>query len=142
MSYNSVMKASDAVREFHAAFNIPKVHPTNIEAVKLRLRLIREEYLEVLKAAGWTEWEDGNCQTYLSRIGEMDSLNLLKELADLAYVVYGTAEAFGWDLDEAVKRVHESNMTKLGEDGKPIYREDGKVLKGQNYKEPYLGDLV
>jgi len=43
---------------------------------------------------------------------------------------------------EAFKRVHESNMSKLGEDGKPIYREDGKVLKGPNYKEPDLGDLV
>ena len=48
----------------------------------------------------------------------------------------------GWDLDEALDRVHESNMTKLGEDGKPIRREDGKVLKGPNYKAPDLTDLV
>jgi len=67
---------------------------------------------------------------------------LLKELADLVYVVYGTAVSLGLNLDEALERVHESNMSKLGEDGKPIYREDGKVLKGSNYKEPYLGDLV
>jgi predicted HAD superfamily Cof-like phosphohydrolase len=47
-----------------------------------------------------------------------------------------------WDLDEAMHRVHESNMSKLGEDGKPIYRADGKVLKGPNYKEPTLTDLI
>ncbi len=47
-----------------------------------------------------------------------------------------------WDLDEALNRVHESNMSKLDEDGKPIYREDGKVLKGPNYKPPDLSDLI
>jgi len=47
-----------------------------------------------------------------------------------------------WDLDEAMHRVHESNMSKLDEDGKPIYREDGKVLKGPNYSPPNLEDLV
>ncbi len=66
----------------------------------------------------------------------------LKELADLVYVCYGYAATFGWDLDEAVERVHESNMSKLGDDGKPIYREDGKVMKGPNYKKPDLSDLV
>ena len=47
-----------------------------------------------------------------------------------------------WDLDEAMRRVHKSNMSKLGEDGKPIYRADGKVLKGPNYQPPYLNDLI
>ena len=66
----------------------------------------------------------------------------LTELADLVYVCYQYAANMGWDLDEALDRVHESNMTKLGEDGKPIRREDGKVLKGPNYKAPDLTDLV
>ena len=66
----------------------------------------------------------------------------LKELADLVYVCYQYAENLGWDLDEALNRVHISNMSKLGEDGKPVYREDGKVLKGPNYKPPTLTDLV
>jgi len=48
----------------------------------------------------------------------------------------------GWDLDKAMDRVHQSNMSKLGEDGLPIYRDDGKVLKGPNYKPPNLEDLV
>ena len=67
----------------------------------------------------------------------------LKELADLVYVCYQYAENMNWFLDEALNRVHVSNMSKLGEDGKPIYREkDGKVLKGPNYKPPDLSDLI
>jgi len=70
------------------------------------------------------------------------SENQLKELADLVYVCYQYAANLEWDLDEALKRVHKSNMSKLDEYGKPIYRADGKVLKGPNYKPPILTDLV
>jgi len=66
----------------------------------------------------------------------------LKELADLIYVCYQYAENMGWLLDEALDRVHLSNMSKLDEKGKPVYRADGKVLKGPNYKPPTLTDLV
>jgi len=66
----------------------------------------------------------------------------LKELADLVYVCYQYAASQDWDLDEAMRRVHESNMSKLDEYGKPIYRRDGKVLKGPNYAPPNLEDLV
>ena len=66
----------------------------------------------------------------------------LNELADLVYVCYQYAANMDWDLDEALHRVHESNMSKLDEDGKPIYRDDGKVLKGPNYAPPNLDDLV
>jgi predicted HAD superfamily Cof-like phosphohydrolase len=52
------------------------------------------------------------------------------------------AAFMGWDLDEAMKRVFESNMSKLGEDGRPVRREDGKILKGALYKPPTLSDLV
>ena len=65
----------------------------------------------------------------------------LKELADLVYVCYQYAANIGWDLDEALRRVHESNLSKL-DNGRPIYREDGKVLKGPNYQPPTLTDLV
>jgi predicted HAD superfamily Cof-like phosphohydrolase len=68
--------------------------------------------------------------------------NCLKELADLVYVCYQFAMNMGWDLDEALYRVHASNLSKLGEDGKPVRREDGKVLKGPNYEPPTLTDLV
>lgn len=67
--------------------------------------------------------------------------NQLKELADLVYVCFQYAVARGWELDEALSRVHQSNLSKLV-DGKPLRREDGKVLKGPNYKPPYVEDLV
>lgn len=65
----------------------------------------------------------------------------LKELADLVYVCFQFAAAAGWELDEALQRVHDSNMSKLV-DGKPVKREDGKVLKGPNYQPPFLEDLI
>tara|TARA_R110000868_G_scaffold3443_1_gene22173 strand:+ start:2838 stop:3263 length:426 start_codon:yes stop_codon:yes gene_type:complete len=102
------------------AMNLPFMRGTNVDI--MRMSLIEEEYLEVQEA------------------GHAD--DMLKELADLVYVTYGYAAKFGWDLDEAVRRVHASNMSKLGNDGKPIYREDGKVLKGPNYQKPDLSDLV
>ena len=92
--------------------------------------LIVEEFKEFLEAEG-----------LLFRHGRNAKEECLKELADLVYVCYQYAENMGWFLDEALDRVHLSNMSKLGEDGKPIYREDGKVLKGPNYKPPTLEDL-
>ena len=68
--------------------------------------------------------------------------NLLKELADLVYVTYGYAAAHGWDLEEAVRRVHASNMSKLDNDGGPVLNDEGKVMKGVNYQEPDMADLV
>lgn len=65
----------------------------------------------------------------------------LKELADLVYVCFQYAAAAGWELDEALDRVHKSNLSKLV-DGKPLKREDGKVLKGPNYEPPTLIDLI
>lgn len=72
----------------------------------------------------------------------INAADCLKELADLVYVCYQYAENLDWDLDEALNRVHESNMSKLGDDGQPIRRDDGKVLKGPNYQPPNLTDLV
>ena len=92
--------------------------------------LIVEEFKEFLEAEGM-----------LFSHGRNAKEECLKELADLVYVCYQYAENMGWFLDEALDRVHKSNMSKLGEDGKPIYREDGKVLKGPNYKPPTLEDL-
>ncbi len=93
--------------------------------------LVIEEFKEFLEA-----------EDHLYRDNPTVTAEALKELADLVYVCYQYAENMNWFLDEALHRVHESNMSKLGEDGKPIYREDGKVLKGPNYKPPNLSDLV
>ena len=83
---------------------------------------------------------DAEGMLYLSNLKHKE--NCLKELADLVYVCYQYAENMGWNLDEAMHRVHESNMSKLDKEGNPILREDGKVLKGPNYKPPNLEDLV
>ena len=70
--------------------------------------------------------------------------NLIKEEVKevLDAIAIGMADTYGWDFDTAFTRVHHSNMSKLDDDGKPIYRKDGKVLKSKNYKPPYLDDLV
>ncbi len=93
--------------------------------------LIVEEFKEFLEADG-----------FLFKHGSNVQVECLKELADLVYVCYQYAENMRWDLDEALNLVHLSNMSKLDEDGKPILREDGEVLKGPNYKPPDLSDLV
>jgi len=66
----------------------------------------------------------------------------LKELGDLVYVCIQYALSQGWDLNEAMDRIHKSNMSKLGPDGKPVKRFDGKLIKGPNYQPPDLSDLV
>lgn len=119
MSFNTTLMQQ--AMEFRAAYDVPN----GTDLLEMQANLIAEEYLEFLHA------HDHECRE-----------STLKELSDLVYVCYQYAANLGWDLDEAVQRVHESNMSKLGEDGKPIYREDGKVLKGPNYQPPHLIDLV
>lgn len=70
-----------------------------------------------------------------------DDVAELKELADIVYVAFWRAERKGYDLVEAFRRVHESNMSKLV-DGKAVFNEDGKVMKGPNYEPPVMDDLV
>jgi NTP pyrophosphatase (non-canonical NTP hydrolase) len=94
-------------------------------------KILVEEFKEFLQAEGMLFMHGRNHQE-----------EALKELADLVYVCYQYAENMGWLLDEALNRVHISNMSKLDKDGKPIYRDDGKVLKGPDYKPPDLSDLV
>jgi predicted HAD superfamily Cof-like phosphohydrolase len=93
--------------------------------------LIVEEFKEFLDA-----------ENQLIKGFTINATDVLKELADLVYVCYQYAENLGWDLDEALSRVHESNMSKLNEDGNPLLRPDGKILKGPNYQPPNLVDLV
>ena len=97
----------------------------------MQKNLIVEEFKEFIEAEGM-----------LFRNSKPLHEEAIKELSDLVYVCYQYAANMGWDLDEALRRVHKSNMSKLGDGGKPIYREDGKVLKSKNYKPPTLSDLV
>jgi predicted HAD superfamily Cof-like phosphohydrolase len=100
--------------------------------MKTQINLISEEYAELNEAfiEATTHIQNPRARA-----------ECLKELADLVYVCFQFAAAAGWELDDALDRVHESNMSKLV-DGKPLKRDDGKVLKGPNYKPPYLEDLV
>ena len=102
------------------------------DVVKFQRTLISEEFQELIEALYLASDDLRN-----KRARE----EALKELADLVYVCYQLAAAVGWDLDEALDRVQASNMSKLV-DGKPIRREDGKILKGPNYQPPTLIDLV
>lgn len=67
---------------------------------------------------------------------------IAQELADVVYVAFGTALAYGIDLDAAVREVHRANMSKLGDDGRPVLRDDGKVLKGPHYRAPDMREAV
>ncbi len=87
----------------------------------LRVNLIREELFELEEA-----------------IKNNDLLEVADALTDILYVTYGAGHAFGIDLDKCFDEVQNSNMSKLGEDGKPIYNEAGKVMKGPNYFKPDL----
>ena len=91
----------------------------------LRVSLINEELEELKKA-----------------ISERDILEIADALTDLLYVTYGAGHAFGIDLDKCFDEVQNSNMSKLDENGKPIYNEHGKVMKGSNYTKPNLKQFI
>ena len=91
----------------------------------LRLDLIKEELAELTDA-----------------MNNKDLLEVADALTDILYVTYGAGHAFGIDLDKCFEEVQNSNMSKLGEDGKPIYNESGKVMKGPNYFKPNLKKIL
>tara|TARA_Y100000589_G_scaffold192840_1_gene182563 strand:+ start:160 stop:531 length:372 start_codon:yes stop_codon:yes gene_type:complete len=92
---------------------------------KLRLDLIKEELNELTEA-----------------MKNRDLLEVADALTDILYVTYGAGHAFGIDLDKCFEEVQNSNMSKLDENGKPIYNESGKVMKGPNYFKPDLSKFV
>ena len=106
--------------------------PYSLDLMNFRLKLVFEEIQEMATAALDVEEEPYNHEQ--TRLME----KLLKEMCDVVYVIKGTAVSFGMDFDEAYKRVHKSNMSKL-----PLTKDDnGKVLKGPNYKPPSMEGLV
>ena len=133
---------SDQAKEFRQKYGLKSSADRSSRAVQHKL--IVEEFKEFLEAASllYRDNPTVTAEGQLFMHGRNHQEHALKELADLVYVCYQYAENMGWFLDEALHRVHESNMSKLDEDGKPIYREDGKVLKGPNYKPPDLSKLV
>ena len=118
----------DLVEEFMTTFgqDVEKVASMpDRKTAMLRLKLILEEYEELETA-----------------VEEHHLVGIADALTDILYVTYGAGHAFGINLDECFEEVHESNMSKLGPDGKPIYRDDGKVMKGPDYREPDLRKVL
>ena len=120
-----------AVHQFHTAFNLNiKDTPTvaiSEDRKKLRFELMKEENEEYLEAA------ENN-----------DLVEVADALGDMLYILCGTIIEHGmqYKIEEVFNEIQRSNMSKLGEDGSPIYREDGKVLKGPNYFKPNIGAIL
>jgi len=123
------MTESEATRmviEFHRVFNIVINGDDTRELRSLRADLAYEESEEVYEAL----------------VNNSRLEHVAKELADVVYVAFGAAVSLGIDLDEALRRVHASNMSKRNPDGTVSYREDGKVLKPDTYRVPDLTGVV
>ena len=135
------------VAEFHGAFGLPNrlgqgKPDANHERTELRWDLIGEEFREFVlehdeRVAEYAPDGDPILVPWVR-----DTPNYAKELADLVIVSFGAAIEAGIDLNMVIRAVHASNMSKLGEDGKPIYREDGKVLKGPHYSAPNIKEVL
>ena len=102
-----------------------KAELSNNKINELRISLINEELEELKKA-----------------VNDNDILEVADALTDILYVAYGAGLAFGINLDKCFNEVQQSNMSKLGSDGKPIYNESGKVMKGPNYFKPDLSKFL
>ena len=122
-----IEKPINSVKKFHDAFNIDvSVSPTvdlPLDKIKLRFKLMSEENKEYFEAAK-----------------NKDLIEIADALGDMLYILCGTILTHGMQdkIEEVFNAIQDSNMSKLGEDGKPIYRKDGKVLKGPNYFKPNL----
>ncbi len=141
------------VVEFHEAFGAPVAWSPQVpsyERRKLRVELLLEEVLEFATASGFVVRQveqDGEMKLRLfgfDRRGD-DAANLVEAadaLADIRYVTDGAALEWGIPLEKCLREVHRSNMSKLGEDGKPILRADGKILKGPHFTLPDLEGII
>lgn len=121
-------KEQEMVREFHKAFGSEMAdHPQEVSEAEaaLRIHLMEEELREVITAIAYE-----------------DIVSLAKEFADLLYVVYGAASAYGVDMEPVFKAVHKSNMTKMPEDGMVKYREDRKIIKPATYEPPDIKSII
>lgn len=117
----------ELVRQWHEAFGVESNDKPSMDTSfkTLRENLIREEFDEVIEA-----FENNDIE------------NLAKELGDLIWVCCGAALTFGIPMDAVFAEISRSNMSKLGEDGRPILREDGKILKGNNYSDADLKPIL
>ena len=131
------------VRRFHHVYGLPvQTDGASLEreSLDMRMSLIAEEFSELVGAvygqAARVEIESSYRRAVATDDGARDTVETADALADLIYVIYGMALETGIDLASVLAEVQRSNMSKLGADGKPVYREDGKVLKGPDYFPP------
>jgi len=132
------LNREDKVAEFNTACGQDVDKPMNADRLSFRYGLLYEEFTELKDeiAAAMTD-----LQIY-GHVSTKTKERMLKEMADVQYVLSGMAVTFGLPLQQAFNRVHNSNLSKFDGEGKPILREDGKVLKGPYYQPPHLEDLV
>ena len=131
------------VRRFHHVYGLPvQTDGASLEreSLDMRMSLVAEEFAELVGAvygqAARAEIESSYRRAVAADDGTRDTVETADALADLIYVIYGMALETGIDLASVLAEVQRSNMSKLGADGKPVYREDGKVLKGPDYFPP------
>jgi predicted HAD superfamily Cof-like phosphohydrolase len=142
------------VREFHETFGHP-IHekPTVPDAdnIKLRLALILEEFTELAEACvndngkkllNTLEQAMQEVRALQEKDLDVDVVAVADALTDINYVTYGAGHCFGVDLDACMLEVQRANMSKLGPDGKPIYNEHGKVMKGPDYTPPNIASVI
>lgn len=137
------------VRQFHATYALPVAQdPPSVdrERVHMRMALIGEEFAELVGAVygerAGTLIEQAFTAAVATDDGTRDTVEAADALGDLVYVIYGMALECGIPLEEVLAEIQASNMSKLGADGRPIYREDGKVLKGPGYFRPDIGAVL
>lgn len=150
----------EKVREFHEKFG----HPVNEKPVdlatldpkliRLRMDLIAEEFFELVEATfsakasetmknAWDNvFDDHDDEDTESGVWNLDPIEIPDALGDLDYVISGFAHVAGIPHDKVVDEIHSSNMSKLGEDGEPILRSDGKILKGPDYFRPDIARVL
>lgn len=129
------------VEEFHHAMGTDVASQPRISLLRLREKLLLEECAEVCEELNSMEMS----LSHGKPVSREQWADLLKELCDLQYVLSGTIISFNaivGSFTPAFNRVHSSNMSKLDDQGNPVFNEDGKVTKGPNYKKPTLEDLI
>ena len=137
------MTPMEMLKEFHDKYDqgegLRLDRPITIELLKKRRSLIKEEFTEVIDQLDYVTHQVAYPEDYDDLHHVMDSWeSLAKELADLLYVIYGTAEELSIPLDKVFEVVHQSNMDKLWPDGQVHYNKEGKVLKPPTYSPPDL----
>jgi predicted HAD superfamily Cof-like phosphohydrolase len=119
-----------SVFAFHRAFGLPRRTRPSLDGVSGDLLALRERLL------------DEEATEFAVASHERDLVGMADALADVVYVAYGTAVTLGLDLDLILDEVHRSNMSKLDEDGRPILRHDGKVIKSPRYRPPDVSGVI